>query len=208
MSYDTWIHRISRQLVLPLQNTPVTPNHLTTGRLVSGVVAAACFSLDNTAGNIIGAVLFLFSILLDRADGELARIQGSSSRFGAYYDLVTDAIVNICIFLALGIAAQNSWMGNFAIPAGILSGICISAIFILMITTEIRLGHGSAAVPGHAGFDPDDAMIIIPVGVVFGIGDLLLAAAVICTPVAMVIICIDLMGRRKRTQNTERRERS
>lgn len=196
MSYDTWIHRVSRLAVRPLQNTRVTPNHLTTGRLASGVIAAICFSLDSTAGNITGAILFLFSMLLDRADGELARIQGSSSRFGAYYDLTTDAIVNICIFLALGISAQDGWMGSLAIPAGILSGICISVIFLLIIIVEIRLGQGSAAFTGYAGFDPDDAMMVIPIGVVLGIGDLLLAAAAICTPVAMIIICIVLMRRK------------
>jgi len=42
MSHNTWIHRVVRvSLVKPLINIPVTPNHLTTARLLTGIAAAA-----------------------------------------------------------------------------------------------------------------------------------------------------------------------
>ena len=83
MSYNTWIHQFARQLVQPLVNTPVTPNHLTTGRLLFGLSAAVCFCFDETFWNVMGALAFVISMVLDRADGELARLSGKSSRFGA-----------------------------------------------------------------------------------------------------------------------------
>ena len=36
---DSWTHKIARVCILPLVNTPVTPNHLTTLRLASGIAA-------------------------------------------------------------------------------------------------------------------------------------------------------------------------
>ena len=40
MSHNTWIHRGVRILVRPLAKTPVTPNQITTLRLLTGIGAA------------------------------------------------------------------------------------------------------------------------------------------------------------------------
>ncbi len=197
MTPDTWIHRIARQLVRPLRNTRVTPNHLTTARLVTGVAAAACFALDDWNWNALGAGIFVVSMLLDRADGELARMTGATSRFGALYDLVTDAISNSCAFVALGVAALGGFLGIWGLPVGIVAGLSISTIFALMISTENRYGKGTARFRSRAGFDPDDALILIPISVLFGQGDILLIGAGICAPLATLFIGYDLYQRRR-----------
>ena len=38
---DSWTHKMARICILPLVNTPVTPNHLTTVRLITGIAACA-----------------------------------------------------------------------------------------------------------------------------------------------------------------------
>ena len=123
MSYDTWIHKFSRRLVLPLVDTPVTPNHLTTGRLLFGLAAAVCFAFGLTTWNIIGALCFRVSMLLDRADGELARLSGKTSHFGALYDLVTDWISNSALFIGIGIAAMQTDLGIWGLIMGFVAGI-------------------------------------------------------------------------------------
>lgn len=198
MSHNTWIHRISRQLVRPLLNTPVTPNHLTTARFLSGIAAAGCFAADDRSWDAIGAGIFLLSMLLDRADGELARMKGTTSRFGALYDLTTDAISNSCVFLGLGIAAMNGTLGSWALPVGIIAGISISTIFVLLIFTEAQYGNGTSGFDAHAGFDPDDALILVPIGVIFGQGDILLISAGVCAPLAALFIGYHLYRRRLR----------
>lgn len=197
MSQDTWLHRITRRLVRPLVNTPVTPNHLTTGRLLTALVAAACFALDTPAGNVAGALLFLVSMLLDRADGELARLQKSSSRFGALYDLVTDAISNAAVFIGFGVAAMDRLPGHWALVLGCVAGVSITVIFTLVIATEAQLGVGTTAFEARAGFDPDDGMLVVPVAAAFGLGDLLLVSAAVCTPVVAVFICRNVLRRRR-----------
>lgn len=195
MSHDTWLHRIARRAVSPLAHSALTPNHLTTARLLSGVAAAACFAADATGWNVAGALLFLLSMLLDRADGELARLQHSGSRFGALYDLWTDAICNVAVFLGLGIAAADGFLGAWAIPAGLLAGISIGATFALILAIDIRFGSGTMVFEARGGFDPDDAMIAVPLGVVAGFGDVLVLLAAICAPIALLIVGLDVRRR-------------
>jgi phosphatidylglycerophosphate synthase len=197
MSYNTWIHQFARQLVQPLLNTPVTPNHLTTGRLLFGLSAAVCFCFDETFWNVMGALAFVISMVLDRADGELARLSGKSSRFGAIYDLVTDAICNAALFIGLGVAAMNGELGSLGLAMGVVAGICISIIFYAVIEVAASIDPGAAAFNSFAGFDPDDAMIIVPIGAALGYGQLLLTLAAFITPFVAIYICRDMYKRRQ-----------
>src|SRR3984885_14008381 len=99
-----WDARLARRLVTPLKNSRVTPNHLTTVRLAVGLAAAAAFLPGTYGWTNIGALLLVLSNFLDHTDGELARISGKSSRVGHIYDLASDAVVTILLFLAIGIA--------------------------------------------------------------------------------------------------------
>ena len=195
MSHDTWIHRLARPLVRPLAHTPVTPNHLTTVRLLSGTGAAVCFALEGLPWEIPGALLFLLSMLMDRADGELARLQDSGSRFGALYDIVTDAVCDTAILIGLGVAAMNGPLGTWAVPLSVMAGVSVSIIFTLLFMRETRHGSGSTAFTAFAGFDPDDAMIVIPVAVLLGFGDVLVVIAAVLSPVTALIIYRDLKER-------------
>ncbi len=197
MSYNTWIHKFSRVLVQPLVNTPVTPNHLTTGRLLFGLAAAICFAFDDQTLNIVGALAFVISMVLDRADGELARLSGKSSRFGAIYDLITDAICNSALFIGIGVAATDTAMGQWAILLGVIAGASISIIFYTVIQVASEIEASAAAFDSFAGFDPDDAIVIVPIGVVFGLGPVLLVLAAIVTPFVAIYIGYDMYNRRK-----------
>ena len=197
MSYNTWIHKFARKLVQPLVNTPITPNHVTTGRLVFGLAAAVCFSLGTTEWNVLGAISFIISMVLDRADGELARLTGKTTRFGAIYDLVTDAISNAGVFVGLGVAAMHGELGLWGIVMGIVAGICISIIFFAIIEVAASIDGSAAGFNSFAGFDPDDSLIIVPIGAVLGYGQLLLTLAAFITPFVAIYICHDMYKRRQ-----------
>ncbi len=197
MSDNTWIHQFARKLVRPLVDTPLTPNHLTTGRLLFGLAGAVCFGFDETFWNVIGALAFVVSMVLDRADGELARLSGQSSRFGAIYDLVTDAICNSALFIGLGVAAMDGELGSWSLLMGIVAGISISIIFYAVIEVATSINPKAASFNSFAGFDPDDAMIVVPIGTAFGYGQLLLTLAAFITPFVAIFICRKMYRRRQ-----------
>ena len=184
MSHDTWIHRLARVCVRPLTATPVTPNHLTTARLLSGVAAAALVAAGAAPWTIIGCALFLISMLLDRADGELARLSGKTSAFGHRLDLWADAVCDTLIVLALGIAQRDGVFGGWAVPMGAIAALSVAVIFLNVLALDQRLGSGGVSFQATAGFDPDDAIAIVPVAVACGVGDWVLLAALLAAPAA------------------------
>src|ERR1700712_3545792 len=73
-----WDARLARRLVAPLKDTRVTPNHLTTGRLLVGIGAAFAFTPGTYGWSNIAALLLMLSNFLDHTDGELARLSGKT----------------------------------------------------------------------------------------------------------------------------------
>ena len=98
-----WDARLARWLVTPLAVSRVTPNHLTTVRLVVGLAGAAAFTPGTYGWSNIAALLVILSNFLDHTDGELARLSGKTSRIGHVYDLASDATVTILLFVAMGV---------------------------------------------------------------------------------------------------------
>ncbi len=152
----------------PLAKTAVTPNQITTLRLAVGVAAAGAFALGGGGWPLVGAGLFLFAMLLDRADGELARLTGRTSRWGHTYDLVADAACNALAFVGLGVGLWRAGFGVWPLPLGLASGLAVAAILWLVVRVEAAAGQRAAELGARAGFDPDDAMLIVPAAVALG----------------------------------------
>lgn len=161
MSENTLVHRVARQVVRPLASTSVTPNQLTTLRLVTGVAAAVCYAIGTAPWALAGSVLFLFSCFLDRADGELARLTKQESLAGDDYDVACDIVSNILIFVGVGMGLRHGELGNLAILMGVISGAAIAAIYYGMILIERVQGDDIPVVDIGGSFDADDFLFII-----------------------------------------------
>ena len=188
MGHNTWIHRSVRAAVRPLAGTRVTPNQITSARLISGLVSASLFAIGTAFWNHVGAALFVISMLLDRADGELARASGKSSAWGHRYDLISDALSNTLVFGGIGIGLRNSYLGYWAIPLGMVAGVAVMFILNLVMRIEKTRGARAAELKPLGGFDADDAMIFVPVAMLLDAGPALVMVASVCTPVVFVFM--------------------
>src|SRR5690348_13381160 len=103
MSANSWSHRLVRPFARRLIGTLVTPDHLTWLRIITGGIACACFACGPRSLQIAGGVVWIISALLDRADGELARLSNRTSAKGHRFDMHADTGVNAALFLAIGI---------------------------------------------------------------------------------------------------------
>src|SRR4051812_29933649 len=115
MSSDSWSHRLVRPLVRPLIGTRITPDRLTWLRIVTGGIACACFAYGLRSAEIAGGLMWIISALLDRADGELARLSNCTSARGHRFDMMADTGVNTAMFLAIGIGLRHSEFGYWTI---------------------------------------------------------------------------------------------
>src|SRR3954451_11146522 len=70
----------------------ITPNLLTLVATVLGVGAAACFAMQTRGWLIAGALLFHASFVVDCMDGKIARLNGTGSMFGAWFDFMFDRL--------------------------------------------------------------------------------------------------------------------
>ncbi|MSO92602.1 MAG: CDP-alcohol phosphatidyltransferase family protein [Rhodospirillales bacterium] len=183
MSHDTWIHRVARVTVVrPLAKTGIAPNHVTTARLILGIGGAALVAVGGGLWPYIGAAVFVVSMVLDRADGDLARLTGRTSARGHVYDLLADTLSNAALFLALGIGESGGLFGPWALVLGLAAAGAVAATFGMVMAVEGEGGERAGELPSAAGFDADDAMLLVPLGIWLGWPDAVLLAAAIGAP--------------------------
>src|SRR5665213_2590732 len=156
-----WDLRLAHRLVAMLSETWVTPNHLTTLRLLLGLAAAAAFVPGTYTWSNLAALLFVLSNFADHADGELARISGKTSRFGHLYDLASDAAVTILLFLAIGIGVVAKGRVALQFPPallGVAAGAAIALIFFLRMRIEEMVGKAAVRQASFGGFETEDVL--------------------------------------------------
>jgi archaetidylinositol phosphate synthase len=189
-----WDARLARRLVTPLKDSWVTPNLLTTVRLVVGLAAAAAFVPGAYGWSNIAAVLLVVSNFLDHTDGELARLSGKTSRFGHLYDLASDALVTILLFVAIGLGVANSGRSPLEVSPLILggmAGISVSLIFYLRMRIEDALGKSATQQASLGGFETEDVLYLFPLATVFNVLTPLLLAAAVVAPLFAVWVSVD-----------------
>jgi archaetidylinositol phosphate synthase len=177
-----WDARLARRLVHPLRDGRVTPNHLTTVRLMTGLAGAAAFIPGTYGWCNLGALLVMLSNFLDHADGELARISGKGSRFGHLYDLASDALITVLLFLAMGMGARTAASVRWSVSPvilGALAGSAIAVIFFLRMRIESLAGKAATRQSSRGGFETEDVLYLLPlVTLCDGVVPLLIAASI------------------------------
>ena len=193
-----------RVAVRPLAETWVTPNQVTTLRLATGLAAAGLFAVGGDYWPHVGGAVFVLSVVLDRADGELARLGGKTTPWGHTYDLIADAACNAAALVGVGIGLHAGFLGVWAGPMGLLAGAAVAFILWAVMRVEELDGARAAELPAVGGFDVDDAVLFIPLTIWLGGSVPLLIAATVCAPAAAVYFLWRLVRRPSGTTSDER----
>lgn len=173
----------------------MTPNHLTTLRLATSLAAACAFALGTPGWRSAGVALLVLSLLLDRADGELARLSNRISQFGHRYDLYADGFSNGAVFVGLGIGLNETILGMWSLPLGILAAVSVVVGELFLMRLDSLKLLSTADIGGYWGFDPDDGMFAVPLCVVLGWDLPLLIAAGVGAPIAALVFALMLLRR-------------
>lgn len=184
----TWSHRLVLPVVRRLVGTPVTPNHLTALRLATGLAACAALSMGTPDWSTWAGWLWIASLLLDYADGALARIGGMATPGGHLFDYVADLTVNALLFLAIGIGARNGIFGAAAFVMGTLASASVALSALAAETLERYLPSGEKTWSGAFGFAPEDLLYLIAPLAWLGWLEPFLVLAAIGAPVALAVI--------------------
>ncbi|HEY0749170.1 MAG TPA: CDP-alcohol phosphatidyltransferase family protein [Steroidobacteraceae bacterium] len=196
-----WDARLARRLVAPLVATWVSPNHLTSLRLVVGLAAAGALIPGSYAWSNIASLLLVVSNFLDHTDGELARMSGKTSRIGHLYDLASDAVVTILLFIAIGvgIAAKSTMhMPVSSVGLGFVAGAAIALIFYLRMRIEEMHGKTATRQASLGGFETEDVLYLFPLATLSNSLAPILLVAAISAPLYAVWVIVDYRRMRRR----------
>ena len=110
-----WAIQPARALARILTPTRVRPNALTLASAVLMLISAASIAWGNSRliQNAIPAALMALALVLDTADGHLARLQGTASNYGRWLDSNLDELGDITLHVAVAWSAYQttSWVG-------------------------------------------------------------------------------------------------
>jgi hypothetical protein len=104
--------------------TSITPDQITLVALITGLVAGRLLFYHSVALNAAGVAMFIVSDIFDSADGQLARMRGTSTKLGKILDGLSDALrfINLYIqLIARMIVAGAAWW--WVIPLGVAAGL-------------------------------------------------------------------------------------
>lgn len=96
---NTWFNRPQASLLVGFfyNYTSLSANQVTMLAILFGVGAGVLFAVGTHLTLFIGALVYQLSLVLDCADGQLARLKGTSSEFGRILDGISDYIVSLSI---------------------------------------------------------------------------------------------------------------
>jgi len=94
--WNGWVVRM-------LYPTPITPNQITFLSLVFGLLSAGFYVSGRPDALVWGAVFLYGKVFLDNVDGNLARVRGTSSRFGRFLDSLTDFAITVLVYTGISI---------------------------------------------------------------------------------------------------------
>lgn len=163
---DTRLDRVfHRRLSRPLSRLAVAagigPNAVTLASLVVGLAAVAAFWLGTPATALAGLALYAAAVVLDHADGEVARVTLTESPAGGRLDVVVDTTIHAALVLALGLVAQRL-SGGWGALAGAVAAAGVVGSAVVTTGSPALAGRGvGTAIEALSNRDGFYAMLLL-----------------------------------------------
>jgi CDP-L-myo-inositol myo-inositolphosphotransferase len=121
--------RLSLRLSGKLANWGVTPVQVTLFAFFMSLLSGLLFALGSP---LAGGLMAQAGSVVDGMDGEIARMRGLTSRFGAFTDSLLDRLGDGAILVGLGLYAMSESPGPFAL---VLTGL---ALLVSPLSMEVK----------------------------------------------------------------------
>lgn len=155
VSRESWMgrlymRRLSIRLTRLLIPTRATPDMVTWGMVVSGLLAALVLTIASPWATLGAVLLVQAQVLFDCSDGELARWRGTSGARGIYLDRFGHYTTDALLVAAVGVHAD----GGLGSVAGWTTVGLAAAVLVLVSRAETDLVHVARAYVGLPRFEP------------------------------------------------------
>jgi phosphatidylglycerophosphate synthase len=141
---------LSSRAAALLARTFVTPIQITWASALLFLAGAIAFA---SGRYVLGAVVILVGEITDCVDGDLARMTGRTSRWGAFLDSVLDRWTDAALILGLGYSDMDS--------LGVAAGFALTASFLVSYTRARAQSLGVDCPDGIGGRDARVLVLVI-----------------------------------------------
>lgn len=176
----------------------VSPNAITLLATAIGLVGAGLLATGQVPVQVVGALLFIASTVLDGSDGEVARLAFRQSEFGRKLDLTCDNIVNVAVFGAIGWAAVVADPGGWIriAVAGALAGVVLASLAGFWYSAWLDREHRDAdALNAYESLASRDwAYLVLALAAFDQLPWLIWAAALGSNVVALLLVVLRVRG--------------
>lgn len=154
--WNRWVARpLAAVLIVPLARTRITPNQITLATLPVFLAGAALCAFGLGYGALVaGAAVIELSYVLDCADGQLARLKGTSSPAGAHLDFLMDELKAFLLMAAVGIRLWLASGKDLWLIEGLLGLVIVASA--ISLTTFLRRPEYAAATGAKVGLGAGD----------------------------------------------------
>ena len=127
---DVSLHRrLSRPISRAAVAAGIGPNAITLASGLVGLASVATFAHGEVPAVLAGLLLYVAAVVLDHADGEVARLTLTESVLGEWLDIVVDTLIHGTMLLALGIACMR--VTGSGLTAGVVGAVAVVVSGIL-----------------------------------------------------------------------------
>jgi len=195
---------ISRAISIRLVRTPLTPNQITLIGVTIGMAGAWLLAQPGYFYQLIGAFLFLFCVIVDGVDGEVARLKLKESIFGHYLDIITDNLVHVAVFVGIAYGLHRETGDPIYLQALWLTlggfGLCIIAVWqCILRRTEEELERSPRLLRFMALMtNRDFAYLVFLLAVLHRLNWFLMGAAIGTYLFAVILWALSYFDNRKR----------
>jgi phosphatidylglycerophosphate synthase len=156
--------RINSKISIPISKllirTSIHPNVIT---FIVGLIGISCGIFYALNMPFIGAIILQCATILDRCDGEVARIKLRESKFGQWFDTALDQISYFSMFLGISICLNNPKFFYFTSDHIIFKQLSILNILLYLIfLTTILFFMLRRTQNGSLAYYPSEVDKIVP----------------------------------------------
>jgi len=126
--------RMNRRISIPISRQlikfPITPNMVSLAILAISLVGSACFAIGGYGYMLLGALLGVFTSILDGCDGEVARLKLQASVFGTWLDTICDYLYYVTTFagITIGLVRTTGETRFAGLSAAVFAGAILTFI--------------------------------------------------------------------------------
>ncbi len=125
-------------------NLRLSPNTISFSNFFLGLVSAWLIGVGGYQNNVIAALIFQFTSIIDGSDGEVAKLTFNCSPNGAWIDTICDQLTYLVFFIALPIGLYNTSGSGIYIILGVLTILSIPATYLQM-TAYVKKAGGEGS---------------------------------------------------------------